>query len=448
MSQLTFPNNFLWGAATAAYQIEGAAREDGRGESIWDRFCKTPGNVENDDTGDVACDHYHHFEEDIKLMKTLGLQAYRLSISWPRVFPQGRGEINPKGLDFYRRLLTLLVENGIKPMVTLYHWDLPQAMQEIGGWQNREVVDCFEAYARRMFTEFGGLVHSWITLNEPYVSAFTGNWFGTHAPGYHDFQTALSVAHGLLLGHGKVVKAFHEMKLPGEIGITLNMNSYYPKTNSPEDIEAAEFSFKAWNGWFSDPIYKGAYPKEVVKLYEERGVMPRVLPGDMETIAQPIDFLGINNYFSQIASSNPKHWPVPIEDSFYGKDHTEMGWGVNPEGIHDLLVHLSEDYNYPKLYITENGAAFRDMVNSKGEVEDTLRVEYLTRYLSQLHRAVEEGVNLQAYFAWSLMDNFEWAHGYSKRFGIIHIDYETQKRTIKQSGYWYANVIKNNGFTL
>lgn len=440
-----FPKDFLWGAATAAYQIEGAYNEDGRGESIWDRYSHIPGNVTNGNTGDVACDHYHRYIEDIELMKQLGLKSYRLSISWPRIFPNGYGEPNPKGIAFYKDLINRLNDNGIVPMVTLYHWDLPQKLQNIGGWANRKTVDYFVDYAKYVFKELADMVPYWITHNEPYVVSFTGNWVGRHAPGIKDFKTATLISHHLLLSHGKVVQAYREMGYKGKIGITLNMNAVYPATNSAQDIEAAERFNEHHNLWFSDPIFKGEYPEKIYKWYEERGLEPEVLPGDMDIIKTPVDFLGINNYFASYISNNPQAWPLQTESVLTGKPQTMMGWEICPEGIYDLLKDLGNRYS-TKIYITENGAAFNDIVNLDGEVDDENRRDFLRRYLMNVHRAIEEGVEVCGYYAWSLLDNFEWAHGYSKRFGIIYVDYETQKRIIKKSGYWYKSVIENNGF--
>lgn len=446
MAKLRFPENFIWGSATASYQIEGGANEDGRGESIWDRFCRNPGNIEDGSSGDIACDHYHRFEQDVELMKYLGLKSYRLSIAWPRLFPDGMGKPNEKGMDFYKKLITLLVKNGIKPAVTLYHWDLPQKLQDIGGWANRRVTDFFEQYARYVFNELGDLVPMWITLNEPFCSAIVGNWAGRHAPGLKDYKTALQVAHNLLLAHGKAVQAYRESGFKGEIGITLNMDYVYPKTDSDEDKAAAEMSFATVSRWFADPVLKGCYPAEALKCYESKGVMSEIEAGDMEIIHQPIDFLGLNNYYSLKAEKDSYGWPCAFKTTHFGEDFTEMGWGVNPRGLYDLLMRLQRDYNGVKLYITENGAAFRDMILGDGEVNDPNRQEFLRRYLTEVHRAIQDGVNLHGYYLWSLLDNFEWGQGYTKRFGVIYVDYKTQKRIIKKSGHWYKQVIADNGF--
>lgn len=446
MAKLTFPSGFLWGAATASYQIEGAWREGGKGESIWDRFSHIPGKVKNSDTGDIACDHYHLYAEDVKLMKDLGLKTYRFSLSWPRIFPDGKGAPNPEGMAFYKKLVDLLLENGIQPAITLYHWDLPQKLQDIGGWANREVVDHFERYARYVFKELGDKVSLWITHNEPWVVAFCGNWFGIHAPGLTDFATALQVSHHLLLSHGKAVKAYREMGLKGDIGITLNMGYPYPASEKQEDIEAAKRMAGYFIGWFADPVFKGAYPQYMLDWYAAKGVLPEITREDMEIIAAPTDFLGINYYTSSKFRNDPGRWPLEYEDVLHGIDKTEMNWEVYPKGLYDLLHKLHRDYDGVRIFITENGAAFNDMVNREGKVEDENRLDYLYRHFLAAHQAIEEGVNLAGYYVWSLMDNFEWAEGYTKRFGIVYVDYKTQKRTPKKSALWYKEVIRNNGF--
>lgn len=446
MAKVNFPENFLWGAATASYQIEGACKEDGKGESIWDRFSHTPGKVYNGDTGDVSCDHYHLYKEDVKLLKNLGMKAYRFSVSWPRVFPEGKGSPNVKGMDFYKRLASLLAENGIKPVVTLYHWDLPQKLQDIGGWANRDVTDYFEQYARYVFNALGDAVPLWITHNEPWVVSFLGNWEGIHAPGITDFSTALLVSHNLLLSHGKAVKAYRDLGYKGEIGITLNMNSVYPSTESEEDKRAASVFDGYNNRWFADPVLKGRYPEDMLEWYSRRAVIPGITAEDLSVISTPIDFLGVNNYFSSYIQHDSSAWPLEFAGVDTGRDKTDMGWEIYPEGLYDLLLRLHKDYNGIKLFITENGAAFNDIVNREGKVEDDNRLDYLYRHLSQANRAIRDGANLAGYFAWSLMDNFEWAYGYSKRFGLVYVDYKTQKRIIKKSGHWYRQVIEDNGF--
>lgn len=446
MEKITFPQGFLWGAATASYQIEGAAAEGGKGESIWDRFTHTPGRISDGTNGDIACDHYHLYKEDISIMKKIGLQAYRLSISWPRIFPCGTGEPNAAGIDFYKSLLGELRANGIKTAVTLYHWDLPQKLQDKGGWVNRQIAEHFELYARCLFEQLDGLVDWWITLNEPFCSSFLGYWQGVHAPGIQDYSSALAAAHHLLLSHGKAVKAFRELGTKGEIGITLNMNCCYPLTDCDEDRLAAEISHAAFNSWFSDPIFKGKYPELALERYRGKVVLPEIRETDLDVISTPIDFLGLNHYFSDSNTLCPDEWPLGIKSKIIGEDRTDMDWGVCPDGLYDLLMRIHKEYSGIKLYITENGCATRDIVNVRGEIEDCNRIDYLNRYLTAAHRAIRDGVCLKGYYQWSLLDNFEWAFGFSKRFGMVHIDYNTLKRTIKKSGYWYGKVLEENGF--
>ncbi|MBZ4645305.1 MAG: beta-galactosidase [Clostridia bacterium] len=448
MSKITFPKDFLWGVATASYQIEGAWKEDGKGESIWDRFSHIPKKVANGDTGDVACDHYHLYPEDVKLLKELGVKTYRLSISWPRIFPEGKGQPNEKGMEFYKNLIKLLVENDIKPAVTLYHWDLPQKLQDIGGWANREVVDYYEQYARYVFKELGDLVPIWITHNEPWVVSFIGNWEGRHAPGITDFSTALQVSHHLLLSHGKAVRAYREMGFEGEIGITLNLVPVYPDPSShnEEDAAAAIRRDGFQNRWFLDPVFKGRYPADMINWYSKKVVVPVITQEDLDIISTPVDFLGINYYMPGYIKADPDAWPLELKHVFTGKDRTAMGWEIYPEGLYDLLVRLHKDYNGIKIMVTENGAAFNDIVNREGKVEDDNRLDFLYKHFIQAYRAIQDGVNLTGYYVWSFMDNFEWAEGYAKRFGITYVDYKTQKRIIKKSGHWYKEVIKNNGF--
>ncbi len=446
--EIQFNKDFKWGAATAAYQIEGAYNKDGRGLSIWDTFSHTKNNVLNNDTGDEACDHYNKYEEDIELMKAMGLETYRFSIAWPRIFPKGTGEINERGLEFYDNLIDSLVAAGIEPAITLYHWDLPQALQDQGGWENRLTVEAFVNYAEVVFNAFGDKVNTWITHNEPFVVAFHGNSSGDHAPGIKDHETALKVAHNLLVSHGLVVQKFREMSISGDIGLTLNLTTAYPLTTSKDDQEAAELYEAYYNGWFLDPIFKGKYPKKLLKIYEEKYGHIDYLKEDMEIIKESIDFLGINYYSRGLVEKDESA-------DFFGiktikpdtSDYTAMNWEIYPEGLYDLLVNISENYTKLPLYITENGAAFNDEIVN-GEVNDRDRVNYLKGHFKAAYNAIKDGVNLERYYVWSLMDNFEWAFGYSKRFGIIYVDYTTKERTLKKSAHWYKKVIKNNGFDL
>jgi beta-glucosidase len=431
---LSFPPGFRFGAATAAYQIEGAAHEDGRGDSIWDTFCRLPGVIHNGDTGDVACDHYHRWREDLDLMAALGLDTYRFSISWPRVQPDGAGALNPAGVRFYRRLVEGLLERGIEPAATLYHWDLPQALQDAGGWANRDTAERFAEYAQHMARELGDLVTTWITHNEPWVVAFPGHAQGRFAPGVRDWPTALAVSHHLLLSHGLAVQA-----LPGSVGITLNLTQVHPA--GPGEEEAARLYDGQLNRWFLDPVLRGAYPQDVLEHYERQvGPIDAIRDGDLEVIARRTAFLGVNYYFPTRVRADPEDRPMGVALVEGPPPLTAMGWEVGPEGLYDLLVRLDRDYGVP-IAITENGAAFDDPPVRNGIVEDPERVAYLEGHIDAVARAIADGVDIRSYFAWSLLDNFEWTRGYSKRFGIVHVDYETQRRTIKRSGAWFRDLI-------
>ncbi|WP_010257807.1 GH1 family beta-glucosidase [Treponema primitia] len=443
-----FPNGFEWGTASASYQIEGAWDADGKGECIWDRFSHTPGHIHDGTTGDRACDFYHRYEDDIRLAKKLGIKVYRFSISWPRIFPDGTGAVNEAGIAFYRKVLTCLHDNGIKAGVTMYHWDLPQKLQDRGGWANREIVGWFETYAKTLYERLGDLVDYWITLNEPYCTSIIGYWIGEHAPGYHDYSMALSAVHHLLLAHGAAVKAYRKTGLKADIGITLNMNISYPyNPDCPEDVAAAKRNQEHSNNLFGDPIFLGKYPEELFSYLKKRGVvLPDIQTGDMELISQKVDFFGLNTYFTDHVKADETAWPLGTASGKTGRPQTDMGWEVNPEGMYDLLKWIHSRYNPPKVIITENGAATNDWVNVEGKVDDPNRIDYLYRYLAQVHKAIQEGVPVQGYYVWCFCDNFEWAKGLSKRFGIVYVDYDTQKRTPKESAYWYAELIKNNGY--
>ena len=434
--RLAFPGDFTWGAATASYQIEGAWHEDGKGESIWDRFSHTPGKIEGGDTGDVACDHYHRWREDLSLMKQLGLKAYRFSTAWPRVLPTGSGPINSAGLDFYDRLVDSLLEANIQPFVTLYHWDLPQALQDLGGWGNRAVSSHFADYAAVMVRRLGDRVRSWTTLNEPWVVAFVGHRDGRHAPGLMDEKLALQVAHHLLLAHGLAAQAIRAIEPAAEVGIVNNMWPYDVESDNPEDRTHADELWQKNEAWFIDPIVNGSYPARGWAAYGAN--VPEVQPGDMATIAQRIDFMGINYYSRHFIGSGQLVSNVP------NADYTEMGWEVHAPALRRLLNQLKRDYRIPPLYITENGSAFIDEVSADGHVHDPRRLSYLCEHLEQVKLAIDDGVDVRGYFAWSLLDNFEWGWGYSKRFGLIHIDYQTQQRIIKDSGHYYTRVIAHN----
>jgi len=431
---------FLWGAATAAYQIEGAAFEDGRGESIWDRFCRTPGKVANGDTGDVACDHYHRYPEDVAMMRDLGLDAYRFSIAWPRLFPTGSGPLNPKGVAFYDRLVDELLKAGIEPFATLYHWDLPQALEDAGGWPNLDTAYRFEEYAEACFEALGDRVTSWITLNEPWCVACLGYVHGAQAPGKTDERLGFLAGHTQMVAHGLAVRSFREICPDGRIGITINPSPTHPATRSPEDIAAAARSNES-NGWFLDPIYFGDYPAVMRDAFG--GMLPEFTEEQRAVVQSPIDFIGLNYYFRGVVADNPDgaglktRWAAP-----QGNPETAMGWEIYPDGLAELLHWAAERYDNPLIYVTESGAAFEDAVAPDGSVHDEDRRSYLESHFRAALGARDAGVRLGGYFVWSLMDNFEWAYGYDKRFGIVRVDYDTQERTPKDSALWYAEQIR------
>lgn len=438
-----FPKDFVWGAATASYQIEGAWDEDGKGESIWDRFSHTPGNVDNGDTGNVACDHYHRWRDDVDLMKELGLKAYRFSISWPRILPAGRGKINEAGIDFYSQLVDALLEAGIEPYLTLYHWDLSQSLQDDGGWPARMIVDVFTEYADVVSRALGDRVKNWITLNEPGVSAFVGYRDGRHAPGHTDLCEAIAASHHLLLAHGLAVPVIRSNCTDANVGITLNLTPQEPASSSIADRKEATWIDGYINRWFLDPLVGNGYPQDMVNGFGD--AMEFIHPGDMDTIATPIDFLGINYYTRNIVRAED----VSEEDNeprtiVRGDEITGMGWEIYPKGIYNMLGRLHFDYAFPAIYITENGAAFQDEVSSDGQVDDPARLSYIKRHLEMVNMAINSGVPVKGFFAWSLFDNFEWAFGYAKRFGIVYVDYQTQKRIPKSSANWYRKVIHEN----
>ncbi|MCO5197069.1 MAG: GH1 family beta-glucosidase [Anaerolineae bacterium] len=458
MTRISFADSFVWGTATSAYQIEGAWDADGKGESIWDRFTHTPGTIQDGSTGDVACDHYNRYEEDVALMAALGLDAYRFSISWSRVLPAGRGALNQAGLDFYSRLVDALLAHNIAPWVTLYHWDLPQALQDEGGWEVRATAEAFVEYADVMSRHLGDRVKHWITHNEPFVAAFLGNAWGIHAPGKKEFPKALRVAHHLLLSHGLAVPVIRGNSPESKVGITLDLSPAVPASLGSADIQAAQFYDGFHNRWFLDPVCGRGYPQDILALYNmpdnptgmiADDAMDCVQPGDMETVAVPIDFLGLNYYFRTV-SSHPHDKSELSQTAFRlpAADNTNMGWEVAPQGLYDMLNRLHTDYNVPAIYITENGSSYDDDLDESGRVRDVLRQRYLREHLFVCNQAIRNGVPLQGYFSWSLLDNFEWAFGYLQRFGNIHVDYETQKRTIKDSAYWYRDVIAARGFDL
>jgi beta-glucosidase len=448
-----YPNfrpDFLFGAATSAYQIEGAWNVDGKGESIWDRFCHTPGKIRLGHTGDTACNHYYLFREDVALMKRLGLKAYRFSISWPRVLPTGQARINEKGLDYYRSLIDTLLQNNIRPFITLFHWDLPQALQKrIGGFRSRECAKLFADFAYAMTRRLSDRVIDWITINEPWTYAIPGELAGVHAPGRRNPWGAFQTMHNLLVAHGLGVQAIKAIGSHLRAGAALNLMSIYPRGPSEKDRDAVQTADQFYNRIQLDPLFKGVYPEALLRKL--RWFVPDIHADDMEIISTKSDFLGINTY--TIAHAYHK-WYVPFFHAWMtgaqigtaehladGLQHTSMGWPIWPQGMHEVLTRIRNEYGNPLVYVTENGAAFDDHAEN-GCVHDPKRVEFLRSHIHVVHQAIEEGANIRGYFVWSLLDNFEWSMGYSKRFGIVYVDYASQSRTIKDSALWYSNLIR------
>ncbi len=435
-----FPSDFVWGVATAAYQIEGAVAEDGRGTSIWDTFSRTPGKVLNGDTGDVACDHYHRWREDLALLRDLGVGAYRFSIAWPRILPTGSGAPNAAGLDWYERLVEALLENGIQPWVTLYHWDLPQPLEAAGGWPERATADAFATYAEVVARRLGDRVHTWITLNEPWCSAFLGYHVGVHAPGRRDPRLGLAASHTLLLAHGRAVEALRSTIPGARVGIVLNPTHVEPASDADADLAAARRVDGYHNRWFLDPLYGRGYPVDMLDHFADQFAPPP--DEDLDEIAAPTDFLGVNYYRPTIARADPT-------DTFLGAASvqrpdeavTVMDWIVRPSGLRQLLVRLDRDYPVGSLAVTENGAAYADAPPVDGRLHDPERTLYIADHVAAVGQAVDDGVPVMAYFAWSLLDNFEWAQGFSNRFGLVYVDYATQRRILKDSGRWYRGLI-------
>jgi beta-glucosidase len=459
----SFPPGFLWGTATASYQIEGAVDVDGRGPSIWDTFSHRPGAVWNGDNGDVACDHYHRIEEDLDLMKKLGVGSYRFSVAWPRVQPDGKGPANQAGLDFYRRLVDGLLARDIEPTLTLYHWDLPQPIEDEGGWCVRDTSERFGEYVDIVARALGDSVERWITLNEPWCSAWLGYGAGRHAPGVKDIGKAIAATHHLLLAHGNAVPNLRSAIPGAKVGITLNLGVSRPGTTHELDLAAARRADGNLNRIFLDPVFRGHYPEDMLEHYhDDLPGFTVVQDGDMGVISQPLDFLGVNYYFpgtimdsSRAKEARAAGYGVPLGEQFPdlrvlsletpGTDTTSMGWEVDASGLTELLVRVKSDYTELPIYITENGAAFDDYVDPNGHVLDLDRVSYLEEHISAVHDAIEAEVNVQGYFVWSLLDNFEWSYGYSRRFGIVWVDFPTGTRLPKASFSWYANTVRNNG---
>jgi beta-glucosidase len=459
----SFPPGFLWGTATASYQIEGAVDVDGRGPSIWDTYSHRAGEVWNGDTGDIACDHYHRMDEDLDLMKKLGVGSYRFSVAWPRVQPDGKGPANQAGLDFYRRLVDGLLARDIEPTLTLYHWDLPQPLEDGGGWCARDTSERFGEYVDIVARALGDSVERWITLNEPWCSAWLGYGAGRHAPGIKDIGMAIAATHHLLLAHGTAVPIVRSAIPGAKVGLTVNLGVSRPGTTHELDVAAARRADGNLNRLFLDPVFQGRYPEDMVEHYRDSSPgFSVVRDGDMEVISQPLDFLGVNYYFpgtimdsTRVKEARAAGYGVPIGEQFPdlrvlsletpGTDTTSMGWEVDASGLTELLVRVKSDYTELPIYITENGAAFDDYVDPNGHVLDNDRVSYLEEHISAVHDAIGAGVNVQGYFVWSLLDNFEWAYGYSRRFGIVWVDFPTGTRLPKASFSWYANTVRHNG---
>jgi len=436
ISRHEFPADFRWGAATAAYQIEGAAREDGRGPSIWDTFSHTPGKVKGGDTGDVACDHYHRFEHDLDLMADLGLNAYRFSLSWPRLLQQGRGAANGPGLAFYERLVDGLLARGIEPWVTLYHWDLPQALQDAGGWGERDTIEAFVEYTDLASRRLGDRVKHWITHNEPWCTAFLGHHLGIHAPGERDLALALQVGHHVLVSHGRAVPVIRANVVGAQVGIAPNLYPAHPASAQPQDVAAALRVDGYQNRWFLDPLFGRGYPADMLAVYAEAA--PQVEPGDLDVIGAPIDFLGVNYYSRHVVAHAPGEGPLHCRFVLpQGSEYTGFEWEVYPDGLQETLTRVAREYAPRALHVTENGATYPDVVTPDGRIEDEERRRFLERHLMAARSAVQAGVPLGGYFCWSLLDNFEWAEGYDKRFGLTHVDFDTQERRLKASGEWY-----------
>lgn len=426
--KLTFPPDFTWGTATASFQIEGGIDE--RGRCIWDDFCRWPGKVHQGDTGDIADDHYHLYKQDVALMAELGFKGYRFSVSWPRVLKEGTGEVNQIGLDFYDRLVDELLTAGIKPYVTLYHWDLPSSLQRLGGWAARDTANRFVDYAQIVAERLGDRVHDWITHNEPWVVAFVGNLFGAHAPGWQDLGLALQIGHNLLLSHGLAVPVIREASPGSQVGITLNLYPAYPASDSAADVAATRIQDGFSNRWFLDPVFKGRYPEDLWALFG--GQVPRIESTDLSIISRPIDFLGINYYSRSLVAADPTA-PNGIKTLHPEGEYTLMDWEVYPQGLTDILMQVHRDYAPKAIFVTENGCAYEDQLMPDGRVHDAKRTAYLRAHFAAAHRAIAQGVPLKGYFVWSLMDNFEWAFGYDRRFGIVYVDFQTLKRYPKDS---------------
>ncbi|MGL5759754.1 GH1 family beta-glucosidase [Plesiomonas sp.] len=467
MTTYTFPEGFIWGSATAALQIEGAAREEGRGLSQWDVFChEHPERIYQQATPDIACDHYHRYRDDVRLMKEIGHNGYRLSISWPRLIPTEDGQINPQGVDFYNNLFDALLAEGIEPNVTLYHWDLPVWLADEGGWENPKTLDAYLHFAKTCFTLFGDRVKRWATFNEPAWTTLNGYVTALHPPCKHDYRAAIQVAHHFVLAHARAVKLFRALNTGGEIGLVLNMSTVYPATDKPEDIAAAHLADGMLNRWFIDPALLGHYPQDVVDFYQQHNLLPEWDEQQLRDIAETkIDFIGVNYYYPHYATADATDTEFHINNSGNNSDdckfsiagvvrfvknpngkYTDWGWEIAPQAMYDLLQRAHEYAPGIPVYVTENGIGMQDQLNADGSVDDDGRIDFVREHLKVIHQAVHDGINVRGYYMWSLMDNFSWINGFKKRYGFLYIDRETQQRYKKKSAYWYAEVAAKNGF--
>ena len=444
-STYKFPDGFIWGAIASAYQIEGAWNEDGKGESIWDQFVRLPNRILNGDTGEKATNHYHLMPEDVSLMKDLGIKSYSFTLSWPRILPEGKGQVNQKGLDFYHRLVDHLLEAEIRPKATLYHWDYPVALQELGGWPNRDSIDWFADYSTVVFDALADRVDLWTTHNEPWVAAFLGYGIGVHAPGINDATKAFQAAHHLLMAHARAVEIYRSGNHGGEIGLILNLNHLIPGSDKTEDIEATQRVYDETHSLFLDPIFLGKYPDEFFAWLGPN--QPEIKPGDLKVLQGAADYLGINHYTSDLVYYD--HFGGWLKARLHpysapGWGQTQMGWGINPQGLKAEVLNIVDNYGHPKIYLTENGCAAYENPDQDGFVNDLDRIRFLRAHIIALHEAIKKGANVQGYYVWSILDNFEWERGYSKKFGLIRVDLDSFQRIPKQSFYWYRDVIKNN----
>jgi beta-glucosidase len=440
LTRNAFPVDFRWGCSTSAYQIEGAATEDGRGESIWDRFCDMAGTIRDGSSGAVACNHYHRWPQDLDLGAALGLNAYRFSIAWPRILPAGRGPANPRGLDFYSRLVDGMLERGLEPWATLYHWDLPQRLQDRGGWSSRDTVAAFAEFADVVSRRLGDRVKRWITHNEPWCTAFIGHLEGVHAPGIRNWRTALQACHHVLLSHGLAVPVIRANAAAAQVGIALSLHPLVPASAQPADVAATRRYDGLRNRWFLDPLYGRGYPTDVWELCGADA--PAVAAGDLAAIATATDFLGVNYYFPETIADAPGDGPLSARVVVSpGVERTDFGWEVSPQGMLLLLERVANEYRPAEFYITENGASYDDVAEPDGTINDAARCRYLARHLLAVKQAIARGIAVRGYFAWTLMDNFEWAEGYTRRFGLTHVDFATQRRQLKLSGTWYRRFL-------